>query len=251
MKIVVIGGTGRIGSQVVNKLRAVGCEAIPAAPETGVDTLTGKGLPEALAGADVVVDVSNSPSFEDVAVLNFFRTSTGNLLAAGAAAGVKHHVVLSVVGTDRMSESGYMRAKVVQETLIRGSSIPFSIVHATQFFEFAKGIADSATDHSTVRVPNAFIQPIAAEEVAAAVAKVAVGSPVNGIVEVGGPEAMRMEEFVRRDLQARGDAREVVADRDARYFGAKLEERTLLPGEGAILGVIHFDEWLAGGVIRR
>lgn len=245
MKIVIIGGTGLIGSKVVNKLRAQGHEALSASPDSGVDTLTGKGLTEALAGADVVVDVSNSPSFEDSAVLRFFETSTRNLLAAEAAEGVKHHVALSVVGTDRLAESGYIRAKLTQETLIKDSSIPYSIVHATQFFEFAKGIAEAATVHGTVRVPTVLIQPMAAEEVADAVAKVAAGAPLNGMIEVGGPEPMRMDEFIRHALRARGDGRAVVGDAHARYFGAKVVERSLLPGDGATLGKIRFADWLA------
>ena len=245
MKIVIIGGTGLIGSKVVNKLRAQGHEAVAASPDSGVDTLTGKGLADVLAGADVVVDVSNSPSFEDTAALRFFATSTRNILAAEAAEGVKHHVALSVVGTDRLAESGYIRAKVTQETLIKDSPIPYSIVHATQFFEFAKGIADSSTVHGTVRVPTALIQPMAAEEVADAVAKVAAGPALNGMIEVGGPEAMPMDEFVRHALRAKGDSRAVVGDAHARYFGAKLAARSLLPGDGATLGKIRFADWLA------
>ena len=245
MKIVIIGGTGLIGSKVVGKLREQGNEAIPAAPNTGVNTLTGEGLAEVLKGADVVVDVSNSPSFEDVAVLNFFRTSTSNILAAEAAAGVRHHVALSVVGTDRLSESGYMRAKIAQEKLIEESSIPFSIIHATQFFEFLKGIADGATDGDTVRLAPVLIQPMAAEDVATEVVKVAVGAPVNGIVEIGGPEQFRLNEIVGRYLAARDDRRSVIADPSARYYGALLEERTLVPDDDATKGETRFEDWLS------
>ncbi|HEX6927522.1 MAG TPA: NAD(P)H-binding protein [Longimicrobiaceae bacterium] len=246
MKIVIIGGTGRIGSLVVGRLRAGGHQAIPAAPNTGVNTLTGEGLAEALDGADVVVDVSNSPSFEDAAVLRFFETSTRNLLAAEAVAGVRHHVVLSVVGTgtEGVEESGYFRAKVVQENLIRDSSRPYSIVRATQFYEFIRGIADTSTVGDTVRVPAVLIQPMAAEDVASAVAQVAVGAPVNGVVEVAGPERFRLDELVRQRLLSDQDRREVIADPDARYFGARLREQTLLPGDGASLARTRFDTWL-------
>jgi uncharacterized protein YbjT (DUF2867 family) len=245
MKIVIIGGTGLIGSKVVLKLRDQGNEAVPAAPNTGVNTLTGEGLPEVLKGADVVVDVSNSPSFEDAAVLNFFRTSTTNLLVAEAAAGVRHHVALSVVGTDRLSESGYMRAKIAQEKLIEQSSIPYSIVHATQFFEFIKGIADGGTVGNTVRLAPVLIQPAAAEDVATEVAKVAVRAPINGIVEIGGPEQFRLDELVRRYLAAREDPRSVIADPTARYYGAELRERTLVPDKNATIGEIRFEDWLS------
>jgi uncharacterized protein YbjT (DUF2867 family) len=245
MKLVVIGGSGLIGSKVVAKLRAEGHQVVAASPASGVNTLTGEGLADALQGADVVVDVSNSPSFEDAAVLEFFETSTRNLLDAEAAAGVRHHVALSVVGTDRLPESGYMRAKVAQEKLIGGSSIPYSIVHATQFFEFAGRIADEATEGDTVRLPAALIQPMAAEDVAAAVAQVAVGEPVGGTVEIGGPEQLPFDEFVRRVLTARHDPRQVVADPEARYFGAKLGERTLVAGDGARLAETDLADWLA------
>lgn len=247
MKIVVIGGTGLIGSKLVNKLRDQGHQAVPASPDTGVNTLTGDGLADALEGADVVVDVSNSPSFEDAAVLKFFETSTRNLLAAEAAAGVRHHVALSVVGTgsEGLSESGYIRAKVAQENLIRSSSIPYSIVHATQFYEFIKGIADAATVGGTVRVAPVLIQPMAAEDVAGAVAGIAVGPPVNGVVEVAGPEPVRLHELVRRRLAADHDPREVIADPQARYFGAVLGERTLLPGDDARLAETGFKDWLS------
>jgi len=244
MKIVVIGGTGLIGTKLVTKLGEDGHEAVAASPASGVNTLTGEGLTEALQGAAVVVDVSNSPSFEDAAVLEFFETSTRNLLEAEAATGVRHHVALSVVGTDRLGESGYIRAKVAQEKLIEGSSIPYSIVHATQFFEFAGRIADEATDGDTVRLPPVLIQPMAADDVAAAVGRVAVGEPLDGMVEIGGPEALPFDEFVRRGLRARHDPRRVIADPGARYFGAILGERTLVPGDGAQLAETTFDDWL-------
>ena len=244
-KIVVIGGTGLIGSKVVEKLRAHGHEAVAAAPNTGVNTLTGEGLADVLKNASVVVDVSNSPSFEDKAVMEFFRKSTGNLLANEARAGVRHHVALSVVGTDRLQESAYLRAKIAQEKLIKESGIPYSIVHATQFFEFAKQIADEATDGKQVRLPPVFIQPIAAEDVATAVAKVAVGTPLNGMVEVAGPQRFRFDEFIRQGLRARNDPREVVVDPNARYFGAKLSELTLVASGEARIGAIRFEDWLS------
>ena len=245
MKFVIIGGSGLIGSKVVRKLREQGNEAVPASPDTGVNTLTGDGLAEVLTGAAVVVDVSNSPSFEDAAVLHFFQTSTANLLEAEAAAAVRHHVALSVVGTDRLSESGYMRAKIAQEKLIEVSSIPYSIIHATQFFEFMKGIADAATDGDTVRLAPVLIQPIAAEDVATAVARVAVGAPLNGIVEVAGPEKFRLDELVRRYLVTREDPRSVIADPHARYYGAALGERTLVPDNNASIGETRFEDWLS------
>ncbi len=251
MKIVVIGGTGLIGSKVITRLREQGHDAVAAAPNTGVNTITGEGLVEVLKGASVVVDVSNSPSLEGPAALSFFETSTRNLLAAEAQAGVRHHVALSVVGTERLSESGYMRAKIAQETLIRRSSIPFSIVHATQFFEFVKSIAAAATDGNQVRLAPVLFQPMAAEDVASAVARIAVGKPVNGITEIGGPEQFRFDEFIRRGLKAQKDPREVVTDPQARYFGATLTERTLVPGEGAQLGEIRFDDWLRQPVPQR
>ncbi|MDA0160380.1 SDR family oxidoreductase [Solirubrobacter ginsenosidimutans] len=245
MKIVVIGGTGLVGSQVVSKLGEHGHEAIAASPNTGVNTLTGEGLSEVLQGADVVVDVSNSPSFEDAAVLEFFRTSTGNLLAAEKAAGVGHHVALSVVGTQRMSDKGYFLAKAAQEKLIRESGIPYSIVHATQFFEFIKSIAALATDGDTVRLPPVLFQPLASEDVAKAVGRTAVGAPINGIVEVAGPDQFRMDELVGQALQAAGDPRQVVADADAPYFGDyAVDDTTLVPGDGALIGDVHFQDWL-------
>jgi uncharacterized protein YbjT (DUF2867 family) len=245
MRIVIIGGSGLIGSKVVRKLREQGHEAVPASPDTGVNTLTGDGLAEVLKGAAVVVDVSNSPSFEDEAVMHFFQTSTGNLLKAEAAAGLGHHVALSVVGTDRLADSGYMRAKIAQEKLIQESSIPYSIVHATQFFEFMKGIADAATDGNTVRLAHVLIQPTAAEDVATAVARVAVGAPLNGIVEVAGPEQFSLDEIVGRYLVAREDPRSVIADSHARYYGAELGERTLVPDTNATIGETRFDDWLS------
>ena len=245
MKIVVIGGTGLIGSKLAAKLVALGHDAVPASPGTGVNTLTGQGLTEALAGADVVVDVSNSPSFEDTAVLEFFETSTHNILDAEAVAGVGHHVALSVVGTERLAESGYMRAKIAQEKLIKNSSIPYTIVHATQFFEFAARMADEATDDGTVRVPPVLIQPMSADDVAAAVCHVALAAPLNNTIEIAGPQPLRFEHFVRRGLRSVGDQRVVVVDPHARYFGARLGERTLLPGDGAQLGPTRFDDWLS------
>src|SRR3954470_184628 len=244
VKIVVIGGSGLIGSKLVTKLREQGHEAVAASPNSGVNTLTGEGLAEALKGASVVVDVSNSPSWEDAAVMSFFETSTRNLLASEAAAGVKHHVALSVVGTERLLESGYFRAKIAQENLIKNSSIPYSIVRATQFFEFVKGIADLSTKDNEIRLPSALIQPMAADDVAGAVARIAMGSPVNGIVEVGGPEQFHLDELVRQGLAARQDGRVVITDPNARYYGIKLSERTLVPDADAELGAIRFEDWL-------
>jgi uncharacterized protein YbjT (DUF2867 family) len=244
MKIVVIGGSGLIGSRLVTKLRGHGHEAIAASPSSGVNSVTGEGLAEALKGASVVVDVSNSPSWEDAAVMNFFETSTRNLLSAEKAAGVGHHVALSVVGTDRMLTSGYFRAKMAQENLIKASSIPYSIVRATQFFEFVKGIADFSTQGNTVHLPSALIQPMAADDVAGAVGKVAMSAPVNGTVEVGGPEKFRLDELVRQGLAAWNDPREVVADPHASYYGVELSERTLVPDDGAQLSQTRFVDWL-------
>jgi uncharacterized protein YbjT (DUF2867 family) len=244
MKIVIIGGTGLIGSKLVPRLREHGHEAVPASLDTGVNTLTGEGLAQVLTGAAVVVDVSNSPSFEDAAVLRFFETSTGNLLAAEAAADVRHHVALSIVGCDRVPESGYLRAKVAQEKLIRKSSTPYSIVRATQFFEFFGRIADEATEGNTVRIPAVLFQPMAAADVADAVCRVAEDAPLNGVVEVGGPQQFRFDEFIRLGLRSRHDSREVVADPHARYFGAELSERSLVPEADASLGEIRFEDWL-------
>lgn len=245
MKIVVIGGTGLIGSKLVAWLRERGHEAVPAAPNTGVNTLTGEGLAEALEGAAVVVDVSNSPDFADDPVMEFFRTSTTNLLDYSAKAGVGHYVALSVVGTDRLLESGYFRAKQAQEDLIRESGRAYSIVHATQFVEFVKAIADFSTVDGQVRLSTALIQPISSDDVAAAVGRAAVGEPLNGIREIAGPEEFPLDELVRRGLAAKGDPREVVADEQALYYGAHLGERTLVPGAGAELGGDTFDKWSA------
>ena len=244
MKIVVIGGTGLIGSKLVNKLREHGQEAVAAAPNTGVNTLTGEGLAEGLKGASVVVDVSNSPSWEDSAVLKFFETSTRNLLSYEANAGVKHHVALSVVGTDRLSESGYFRAKIAQEKLIKNSTIPYSIVQATQFFEFLKGIADTSMQGDKVHLPPMPFQPMAADDVASAVARVALEPPVNGTVEIAGPEPFRLDELIRQRLAQLNDPREVITDPNARYSGVQVDERTLVPGEGARLGETRFETWL-------
>jgi len=245
MKIVVIGGTGLIGSKLVKKLREQGHEAVAAAPNTGVNTLTGEGLAEVLKGASVVVDVSNSPDWEDAAVLKFFETSTRNLLTYEATARVGHHVALSVVGTDRLSESGYFRAKIAQEKLIKEGSIPYSIVHATQFFEFLKGLADISMVGDKAHLPHVLFQPMAAEDVATGVGRVAVGPPVNGMVEIGGPEQFRVDELVRRRLASLKDPREVIADPNARYAGARLSETTLVPGKNAQLGHTRFETWLA------
>ena len=245
MKIVVIGGTGLIGSKLVAKLREHGHEAVPAAPNTGVNTLTGQGLAEVLDGAAVVVDVSNSPSFADDAAMEFFRTATTNLLTYSAKAGVGHYVALSVVGTNRLLESGYFRAKQAQEDLIRESGRPYSIVHATQFFEFVKTIADISTVDGVVHLPPGLIQPMAAEDVAAGLGHIAVGQPVNGLREIGGPEQFQLPDLVRKGLAAHGDPREVLVDEQATYYGVRLSERTLLPGPDARLGEITFDKWLA------
>ena len=245
MKIVIIGGTGLIGSKVVRILREHGHAAVPASPDTGVNTLTGEGLHQALSGAAAVVDVSNSPSFEDKAVMTFFETSTRNILAAEAEAGVRHHIALSVVGTERLTDSGYFRAKIVQEELIKASAIPYSIVHATQFYEFVKSIAAEATKGDTVRLAPVLIQPMAAEDVAAAVAKVAMGAPLNATLEIGGPEQIRLNALIERGLRAINDPRKVIADPHARYFGVELGERTLVPEATARLGTIRFEDWLA------
>ena len=253
MKIVVIGGTGLIGSKVVAKLIEHEHEAVPASPRLGINSITGEGLAEAMDGTSVVVDVSNSPTFEFQMALDFFQTSTRNLLAAEEAAGIGHHVALSVVGTATLAESGdpgttiagYFRAKLTQEEMIRESGIPYSIVHATQFFEFITSIADDATDGPIVRVPPIRFQPMAADDVAAGVARVAVGASVNGIVEIGGPEQFRFEDVVRRVLAAADDQRQVVADPNAGYFGATVTERTLVPGDRARLGEIRLDDWLS------
>jgi uncharacterized protein YbjT (DUF2867 family) len=244
MKIIVIGGRGLIGSRLVAQLGEHGHDAVAACPSTGVDAVTGQGLVETLDGADVVVDVCQSPSFEDAAVLEFFRTSTANLLAAEQS-GVGHHVALSVVGCDRLPDSGYMRAKAAQEGLIMASAIPYTIVRSTQFFEFVGTIAAAATDGDTVRLPAADIQPIAADDVAPAVGGAAVDTPVNGVVEIAGPQAYSFDELIRRELSAHDDPRRVVVDPDARYFGAALTNGSLLPGAHVRLGAIRFEDWLA------
>jgi uncharacterized protein YbjT (DUF2867 family) len=250
MKIVVIGGTGLIGSKVVEHLTEHGHEAVAASPNSGVNTITGEGLPEVLVGANVVVDVSNSPSFADDDVLAFFTTSTNNLLAAERAAGVTHHVALSVVGADRLPASGYLRAKVAQERLIAESGLPFSIVRATQFYEFVGRIADEATVDGTARLSTGLMQPIAAADVSAAVARVAAGAPVDGTVEIAGPRRIAQDELVRTALAAKGDSRTVVGDPEAHYFGTRLEGTELVPGPEAQLSTTTFEEWLAGQPTR-
>jgi len=245
MKIVVIGGSGLIGSKLVARLQAAGHEALSASPNSGVNTLTGEGLADALAGADVAVDVANSPSFEDAAVLAFFETSSRNLLAAEAAAGVRHHVALSVVGTDRLVDSGYMRAKVAQETLIRASGVPYTILHSTQFFEFLGGIAHSSAAGEAIHLSTALFQPVAANDVADALAAIVVAPPVNGTIEVAGPAPFRMDALVRRYLAATGDARGVVGEADAPYFGATIDDTSLMPTQGAQIGATDYDSWFA------
>jgi uncharacterized protein YbjT (DUF2867 family) len=245
MKIVVIGGSGLIGTKLANNLRNLGHEVVAASPSLGVNTITTEGLTEALSGAQVVVDVANSPSFEDKAVLEFFETSGRNLLAAEAAAGVKHHVALSVVGTDRLLQSGYFRAKMAQEDLIRASKIPYTIVRATQFFEFVNGIAYTATEGQTVRLPSAFVQPIVSDDVAAAMVDFTLEAPVNGIVELAGPERLHLDELVRQYLSANQDTRQVVADVNARYFGAELDDQSLVPSNNARITTTRFRDWLS------
>lgn len=245
MKILVIGGTGLIGSKLVKILAQRGHEAIAASPATGVDTVTGAGLVDALAGVEVVVDVANSPSFEDRAVLEFFETSGRNLLAAEAAAGVRHHVALSVVGTHRLAESGYFRGKIAQEKLIEAAGIPYTIVHSTQFFEFLGGIVQSGTQGDEVRLSSAYVQPIASDDVALAMADATLGAPVNGIVEIAGPEKVRLSELAQRYMGKIGDTRTVQADAGVRYFGALLDDDTLVPGSGPRLGKIDFETWFS------
>jgi len=250
MKIVVIGGSGLIGTKLVNNLRQHGHEVVAASPSSGVNTLTGEGLAEALTGAQVVVDVANSPSFEDAAVLKFFETSGRNLLAAEAAAGVGHHVALSVVGTDRLLASGYFRAKMAQENLIKASKIPYTILRSTQFFEFVSGIAQSATDGQTVRLSPALVQPVVSDDVAAALADVAVGKPVNGTIEIAGPERVGLDKLVGRFLSANRDARKVTTDVHARYFGIELNDHSLTPGENPRIGKTRFEDWLSRSIPR-
>jgi uncharacterized protein YbjT (DUF2867 family) len=245
MKVVVIGGTGLIGSKLVTKLREHGHEALAASPSSGVNSVTGEGLEQALEGANVVVDVSNSPSFEEQAATDFFLASTRNLLAAESRAGVRHHVALSVVGTDRLLESGYFRAKMAQERLIKASTVPHSIVHATQFFEFAKSVANFSTQNDVVRVPPVLVQPIAAADVASAVGSVAASAALNGSVEIGGPAEMPIATFVRQILEASRDPRKVVVDQQALYFGIRVTERTLLPATDARRGSTTYEQWLA------
>lgn len=244
MKIVVIGGTGLIGTKLADKLLRKGHEVIRAAPSTGVNTITGEGLAKALSGAEIVVDVANSPSFEDNAVLRFFETSGRNLLAAETAAKVRHHVALSIVGTDRLSACGYFRAKLVQENLIKSSAIPYTILRATQFFEFIGGIVDTSADRQIVRLSPALFQPVASEDVAAALADATLGAPINGIVELAGPEKFSLDEFARKYLTATNDRRKVVADIHARYFGAELDDRSLMPADTSRLGSLRFEDWL-------
>lgn len=245
MKIVVIGGTGLIGSKLVKQLREQRQEVVAASPTSGVNTLTGEGLADALKGASVVVDVTNSPSWEDAAVLKFFETSTRNLLDYEAAAGVKHHIALSVVATERLLQSGFFRAKLVQENLIKASSISYSIIRATQFFEFVKNIADLSTEGNQVHLPPALFQPMAADDVASAIGRIAMASPVNGTLEIAGPEKFRLDELIRRDLAAHQDSREVVSDPHARYYGIEVGEKTLLPDDNARLGETRFENWLS------
>jgi uncharacterized protein YbjT (DUF2867 family) len=245
MKIVVVGGSGLIGTKLVNNLRQRGHEVVAASPSSGVNTFTGEGLAEVLTGARVVIDVANAPSWEDKAVLEFFETAGRNLLAAETDTGVQHHVALSIVGADRLPASGYLRAKVAQENLIKASGIPFTIVRSTQFFEFVKGIAESATEGQTVRLSPVLMQPIAADDVAAALTDIAVAEPLNGTIEIAGPEPIRMDELVRRFLSVTRDPRKVTTDVHARYFGTELNDQSLTPGDNARLGSTHFEDWLS------
>jgi uncharacterized protein YbjT (DUF2867 family) len=251
MKIVVIGGTGLIGSKLVEKLREAGHDPLPASPDSGVDTLSGEGLQDALGGAEVVVDVSNAPAWDDAAVMDFFQTSSRNILAAETATGVSHHVALSVVGTDRLQDSGYFRAKLAQEEAVKAASVPYTILRATQFFEFVGRIADSSTEGDTVHLPPVLIQPEAADDVAAALADIAVSAPMNGIVELAGPEAFRFDELARRVLSARNDPRRVTADVHARYFGAELDEHSLTPGDNARIAPTLLEDWLSQSIATQ
>lgn len=249
MKIVVIGGTGLIGSKLVKRLREIGQEVLAASPDSGVNTITGEGLAEALAGAQIVVDVANSPSFEDSAVLKFFETSGRNLLAAEKAAGVGHHVALSVVGSDRLPNGGYLRAKVAQENLIKASGVPYTIVRSTQFFEFARGIAGTGTD--AIRLSSALLQPIMSDDVVAALADAVLGAPVNGTIEIAGPEKIPLDDFVRRYLRATRDPREIITDTQARYFGTELGNQSLTPGDNPRLGATRFEAWLGSQSVAQ
>lgn len=251
MKIVVVGGTGLIGTKVVNNLRQRGQEVVTASPRSGVNTFTGEGLAEALTGAQVVVDVANAPVWEDKAVLEFFETAGRNLLAAEKTADVRHHVALSIVGDDRLPASGYLRAKVAQENLIKASGIPFTIVRSTQFFEFAKGLVQSATEGQTVLLSPALFQPIAADDVAAALTGFALAEPLNGTIEIAGPEPIRMDEFARRFLSATRDPRKVITDTHAQYFGTELNDQSLVPGGKARLGPTHFADWLSRATAQK
>jgi len=251
MKIVVIGGTGLVGSKTAERLRKKGHEVIAASPNSGVNTITGEGLAEALAGAQVVLDLANSPSFEDKAVLEFFETSGRNLLAAEAKAGVKHHIALSIVGAERLPDSGYLRAKMAQEKLIKQSGIPYTIVRSTQFFEFLGGIAQSATVGDTVPLPSAYFQPIASDDVADVMADVALSAPINGMIEIAGPEPVRMSDLVARYLKATNDPRKVIADPRARYFGTELNDRSLVPGDNPRLGAKRFEDWFSQASLQR
>jgi uncharacterized protein YbjT (DUF2867 family) len=253
MKIIVIGGTGLIGTKLVNNLRQRGHDAVPASPASGVDTFTGKGVAKAVTGAQVVVDLANAPQWDDKAVLEFFETAGRHLLAAEEAAGVAHHIALSIVGADRSPESGYLRAKVAQEKVIKSSKVPYTIIRSTQFFEFVKGIAQAATEGQTVRLSPGMMQPIAADDVAAAVTDVALAKPVNGTVTIAGPDPIRMDEIVRRFLSATKDPRKVVTDAHAKYFGAELNDQSLVPGPGdnPHLGAIHYEDWLKRSAVEK
>lgn len=244
MKIVIIGGTGLIGSKTLKILRNAGHEVVPASPKLGIDTITGEGLADALKGAQVVIDLANSPSFEDKAVLEFFETSGRNLIAAERTAGVQHHIALSVVGTERLPDSGYLRAKLAQENLIKGSGIPYTIVQSTQFFEFLGAIAQSGSEGNTVRLPPAYVQPIASDDVAKIMAEVALSKPVNGTIEIAGPERVRLSDLVARYLAATGDARKVVPDDQARYFGTLLNDGSLVSDNNPRLGTVRFEDWI-------
>jgi uncharacterized protein YbjT (DUF2867 family) len=250
MKIVVVGGSGLIGTNVVNRLRQKGHDVVAASPNSGVNTISGEGLADALEGAKVVVDVANSPSFEDAAVLDFFKTSGRNLLAAESAAGVGHHVALSVVGADRLPESGYLRAKVVQEDLIKASEIPYTILRSTQFFEFIGHIAESAAEGDVIRLSPALLQPVAADDVSAMLAELAVGEPLNGTIEIAGRDASPLDKLARKVLTTKGDERRVIADVHARYFGTELDDRSLTPGDHPRFGPTGFDEWLSRPSVR-